>query len=175
MIPPNANCMIGKMNHQGNIESCGALRHRDYRVCPVGALAVYLFWRWHCSGESFPVFRKSEDWFTIRLFKRDNDHLRDGLSHHTAGSWLRKLFDSCGIKSTKVGHATRIRGAQTAEDKQVPELSVCIYSLPSSPYFTLNQHDANKFSDPPCWPLEPGFGVQLLFGRLASRLHASHG
>jgi hypothetical protein len=46
----------GKTNQYGRLEYGAALRHRDHRSCLIGTLAVYLFWRWHCSGEAFPCF-----------------------------------------------------------------------------------------------------------------------
>ena len=58
---------IGKTNQNGRLEYGSALRHRDYRACLVSALAIYFFWRWHRSGESFPCFRTSQDWYKIRF------------------------------------------------------------------------------------------------------------
>ncbi|KAN0066630.1 Transcriptional activator of glycolytic enzymes domain containing protein [Elaphomyces granulatus] len=46
----------GKMNQYGKMEYAGALRNKDPVICPLGALAIYLFWRWEFSGEPFPNF-----------------------------------------------------------------------------------------------------------------------
>jgi centromere DNA-binding complex CBF3 subunit-like protein len=58
-----ASISVGKTNQHGRLEYGAALRHRDHRSCLVGSLAIYLFWRWHRSGEAFPCFRTSPDWF----------------------------------------------------------------------------------------------------------------
>ena len=42
----------GKTNKFWKIEYMGAMRHKDPMLCTMGAAAQYLFWRWHCSGET---------------------------------------------------------------------------------------------------------------------------
>ena len=95
----------GETDQHGRLEYGAALRHRDHRSCLIGALATYLFWRWHCSGEPFPCFRRSQDWYNIKVLKRDNAHLAEPLSDSTASSWTRRLYAEAGIKSSKVTHA----------------------------------------------------------------------
>lgn len=118
---PRANLKLGKTNQHGRIEYGAVLRHRSHKSCLIGALAVYLFWRWHCSGESFPCFRTSQDWYNIKLLKRSNDDRTTSLSGQTARQWTSRLFSACGIKSTKKQHAGRVKGAQIAEDRGVQE------------------------------------------------------
>jgi len=111
----------GKTNQHGRLEYGAALRHRDHRSCLIGALATYFFWRWHCSGEAFPCFRTSQDWYNIKVLKRDNAHLAEPLSDSTASSWTRRLYAEAGIKSSKVTHAGRVSGARLAELNGVSE------------------------------------------------------
>ena len=112
---------IGKTNQHGRLEYGAALRHRDYQSCLIGALATYFFWRWHCSGESFPCFRTSQDWYNVKVLKRDNAHLQETLSDSTASDWTRRLYYTCGIKCSKVTHAGRVSGARLAELNGVAE------------------------------------------------------
>jgi hypothetical protein len=111
----------GKTNQHGRLEYGAALRHRDYRACLVGTLAVYFFWRWHCSGEAFPCFRRSQDWYDIKVLKRDNLHVSEPLSDSTAASWTRRLYSQAGIRSSKVTHAGRVSGTRLAELNGVSE------------------------------------------------------
>ena len=46
----------GKTNQFGKREYAACIRNREVITCPVGALAFYLFYRWHRGGESFPDF-----------------------------------------------------------------------------------------------------------------------
>jgi hypothetical protein len=119
----------GKTNQHGRLEYGAALRHHDYRSCLIGALATYFFWRWHCSGESFPCFRTSQDWYHIKVLKRDNRHLSEPLSDSTAASWTRRLYSEAGIKSSKVTHAGRVSGARLAELNGVSEDQVSTYTI----------------------------------------------
>jgi hypothetical protein len=112
---------IGKTNQHGRLEYGAALRHRDHQSCLISALAAYLFWRWHCSDEAFPCFRTSQDWYNIKLLKRDNSHLQEQLSCSTASEWTRRLYNAAGLKVSRVGHAPRQSGAQLAELNGVSE------------------------------------------------------
>ena len=111
----------GKTNQHGRLEYGAALRHRDHRSCLIGALAAYFFWRWHLSGEPFPCFRTSRDWYNIKLLKRDNTHLDGRLSDSTASSWTRRLYALSGIQGSKVTHMPRSSGARIAEANNVSE------------------------------------------------------
>jgi hypothetical protein len=114
----------GKTNQHGRLEYGAVLRHRNYQSCPVGALAAYLFWRWHLSGEPFPCFRASQDWYAIKLLKRDNSNLNKQLSDSTANSWTRRLYSLSGIKGSKVSHMPRSSGARIAEANNVSEAQI---------------------------------------------------
>lgn len=114
----------GKTNRNGRLEYGAALRHRDYRSCLIGALAAYFFWRWHLSGEPFPTFRRSQEWYNIKLLKRDNNHLEEKLSDSTAGSWTRRLYAISGIQGSKVTHMPRSSGARIAEANNVSEAQI---------------------------------------------------
>ena len=97
------------------------MRHRDHQSCVVGALATYLFWRWHRSGEAFPCFRTSRDWYNIKLLKRDNSHCQERLNSSTASDWTRRLYTIAGLKVSKLSHAPRESGSQIAELNGVVE------------------------------------------------------
>jgi hypothetical protein len=120
----------GKTNQHGRQEYGAALRHRDHRSCLVGALATYLFWRWHCSGEAFPSFRTSQDWYNIKVLKRDTEHPTEPLSDSTASSWTRRLYAAAGIKTSKVTQAGRGSGARNAELNGVSEDQVITITIP---------------------------------------------
>ena len=42
------------------------MRHRDVNVCPIGALGLYLFSRFHLAGEELD-FTSNEKWFDVKL------------------------------------------------------------------------------------------------------------
>jgi len=120
---------VGKTNQHGRREYGAALRHRDYRLCLVGALAVYFFYRWHLSGEPAPYFRTSLDWYETKVLKRDNTALGARLSDSTASSWTRRLYDECGIKGSKLTHS-RPSAAKNAEKAGMTKDQVGSSSLP---------------------------------------------
>jgi hypothetical protein len=89
---------------------------------------MYFFWRWQRSGESFPCFRTSTDWYRIKVLKRDDKHLIEPLSVQTASDWTSRIFKDCGIQSSKIQHAGRVKGSQIAEDRGVTEEQVKSFS-----------------------------------------------
>jgi len=128
MIPPVLlhllTFYLGKTNQHGRIEYGAALRHRDYQSCLIGALAVFFFWRWTHSGESFPVFRTSKDWYLKKVLKRDGDHLEDTLSKTTASAWTFRMYHDAGIEASKISHAPRQSGTRNAEEAGVTDPEV---------------------------------------------------
>ena len=58
----------GKTNHFGKLDRTAIMRHRSPEMCAVGALALYLFCRFHLRHEQFPSFAKSEEFFIIKYF-----------------------------------------------------------------------------------------------------------
>ncbi len=110
------------------MEYGSALRHRDYRSCLIGALAVYFFWRWHLSGESFPCFRTSQDWYNIKVLKRDSAHLTESLSSSTAASWMARSYEKSRIKGSKITHY-RVSRCKGAEENGIQEAQVRVFFL----------------------------------------------
>lgn len=55
-----------KTNQTGSKYYMGAMRHKDPMLCTMGALAQYLVWRWHMSGEPAPTFRNRPDWYRLK-------------------------------------------------------------------------------------------------------------
>ncbi|KAF4144844.1 Centromere DNA-binding protein complex CBF3 subunit domain-containing protein [Phytophthora infestans] len=47
----------GKVNQFGRIENDGCIRYRDIILCPIGALDIYLFWRFQVAENTFPDMR----------------------------------------------------------------------------------------------------------------------
>ncbi len=100
-----------------------ALRHRDYRSCLIGALAFYFFWYWHISEESFPCFRTSQDWYNIKVLKRNSSHITECLSGSVAAFWMSCAYEKSGIKNSKITH-NRVSGCKRAEENGVQEAQI---------------------------------------------------
>lgn len=95
----------GKTNKYGRVHHMGAIRHKNPLVCPVGALAAYLFYRWHCSDEKFPSFNRRDDWYNTKLLLGKD--LVEPITYQTQREQITQLFSRCGISSTQKTHALR--------------------------------------------------------------------
>jgi hypothetical protein len=104
----------GKTNSSGKKQYLGALRNRDFRICPIGALAMYLFTRFHVKKEAWPSLRSPEDWDRIKLLRGGSDREHE-LNDKTHRTWIKNIMNAVGIVNSKSTHAGRKTGAQHAE------------------------------------------------------------
>ncbi|KAG1634730.1 hypothetical protein G6F44_010014 [Rhizopus delemar] len=87
----------GKTKQHGKIEYGSSLRHRDVEVCSIGALALYLFSRFH--------FEKRENWYKTGVFKGDSPFKFN--QYKAQNSTYVDVFKKVGIHTSKVTHANR--------------------------------------------------------------------
>lgn len=119
----------GKTNQHGRVEYGAALRHKDPAACLIGQLAFLFFWRWQVDAEPFPRFQRSEEWYEIKVLHQSTANRLSKLSPQTAGQWTRRLYNACGIKTSKTTHAPRSAGSQNADIAGVSEAQVSYYHL----------------------------------------------
>lgn len=67
-----ATISFGKTNQHGKIEYGSSIRHKQVELCSVGALALYLFSRFHFENEGFPDFSERKNWYETVVFKGKN-------------------------------------------------------------------------------------------------------
>ena len=93
-----APCMImsmrqGKQNQHDKIEYMSCMRNVDPIVCPLSALAFYLFYRWGKDGAMrFPSFRQPEDYYNIYVFPGSVKVPQQSLSYLTQLEWSKRMF-----------------------------------------------------------------------------------
>jgi hypothetical protein len=113
----------GKANKTGKKQYLGCMRHKDYLLCTQGALAQYLFYRFHIAEHNWPDFSAPSCWDAIKLLKGGNDPTKP-LDATTQRKWIRGVFNEIGHYSSKTTHAGRRGGAQWAEIAGVSEEEV---------------------------------------------------
>ncbi|KAG2211522.1 hypothetical protein INT45_009793 [Circinella minor] len=114
---------FGKTTTSGNHNYFTTIRHHNVRVCAFGALAFYFFYRFHVSGEPFPDFSTSENWFKIKMLK-GCDRFQD-MAYTTQNDAIRCAFNACDIASLHTTHAGHGSGARDAELHGASEDSLC--------------------------------------------------
>jgi hypothetical protein len=139
---------IGKTNQFNNREYAACMRAKDVRVCGIGALAQYLFYRFTvCGTESLPDFADRTQWFNIKVSIYNNTNcfaafakLKKLLKNHAKGKLLedpisktghaknlKAVFEHLGIhskRSGKITHIGRKNGAKMAEFVGIPANSI---------------------------------------------------
>ncbi|CAD6983165.1 unnamed protein product, partial [Tilletia controversa] len=95
-----------KANTGGRKERGIAIRHRNVEVCPIGALAMYLFYRFDVCSEDPPDFTTRRDWYDKFLLVSSKDP-SSGIVWDQQAELLRKAFAELDITSSKLTHAMR--------------------------------------------------------------------
>jgi centromere DNA-binding complex CBF3 subunit-like protein len=94
-------------------------------LCSVGALGLYLFWRWHVRGESTPNFRSHSSWYPVKLLAgRDDGTGTQELGYKSQYEATWRAFVLAGISSVQKTHVMRGCGARAAEVHGVSEKQV---------------------------------------------------
>ncbi|KAG2212447.1 hypothetical protein INT45_001450 [Circinella minor] len=104
---------FGKTLSNGNQSNFATIRYKDFRVCAFGAVAFYLFYRFHISNEKFPEFTKNQDWYGIKLLKGQNP--KKEIAYSTMNDPIVRAFRACNITSLHTTHAGCGSGARDAE------------------------------------------------------------
>ena len=118
---------MARSNKFGKIEYMGAMRHKDPMLCTIGAATQYLFWRWHCSGESPPSFWQRRDWYRVKVLH--GEKLDGKISYATQYECTWKAFAGACINSVTKTHVMRGCRAQLHELHGVSESQVRPVSL----------------------------------------------
>ncbi|GHJ88011.1 hypothetical protein NliqN6_4413 [Naganishia liquefaciens] len=98
----------GKTNQHGNTQYMGAIRNENSDECPPDAMAMWLFYRFQLSGETFDVQYNS--------FPQMDGLSQNGISANANAKATKAVFERPGIRqlSKKVTHIFRGSGARMA-------------------------------------------------------------
>jgi len=117
--------LSSKTNKEARPERGVAARHKDPEVCAVGALAAYLFSRFHCQGEAPPDFSSREAWYRLKLLVGDDRHDHTTpITYDSQAALLRLAFLACAIVSSSLTHAMRQGGSRIAYEAGCTEDAV---------------------------------------------------
>lgn len=95
----------GKTNKYGWKQHMGAIRHKEWRLCTLFALAHYFFFRWEINGEGFPNFSTRQKWYDIKIL----------LGKTSAKQWRIRLSWTLQMQpSSKLGLCLRRRRMRCA-------------------------------------------------------------
>ena len=119
----------GKTNDTGKRQYLGAMRHKDVLFCSQGALAQYLYHRFHVAAghsEAWPDFKLPALWDTIKLLRGGTKDPTHPLDDTTQRKWIRDTFEAIGHAGTQTSHSGRKSGTLWADIAGVSEEEVRI-------------------------------------------------
>jgi hypothetical protein len=106
----------GKLNQFGKIEYAGMMRHKSVDHCAVNSLAFWLYFLYH--NQKINLHDKTL-WYNIYI--QPGRTKLGNVCPKTQNAKYERLFDDCGIKSTKLSHSVRAGGLNMAESAEVSE------------------------------------------------------
>jgi hypothetical protein len=94
------------------------MRHVDVLLCPIGALAMYLYIRFKMSKEfdsSFD-FSRNEEWYNIKLYTDGTrQKMFKGISSKGYGTAMGQVAHALGVSSKHTTHLGRVLGPKVLE------------------------------------------------------------
>ena len=112
-----------KTNQNGTVQYSACLRHTNVKLCPVGALAIYLFDLWYISKRSTPNFGE-DDWFSDRVMSVNSSNKKSMVAYDAIYTPFKKALEFNGITTSQVTHVGRKSGAMHAEFNGVSESQI---------------------------------------------------
>jgi Centromere DNA-binding protein complex CBF3 subunit, domain 2 len=107
---------LGKTNH-GRLLYGRAIRHKDVRLCCIGALSFYLQYRFYVTDEfanmGLDDWFENSTWFDIKLLSDvySDDHSKE-MTNDSYAKHVRKVLARLGLPSNKLLHLGRNIGAR---------------------------------------------------------------
>lgn len=102
----------------GRAQHLSVIRHKEIDMCPVSALATFLFKRFVLDREEFPVPGPDEDkqkkWYAAPLFNSSRSSSA-AISYNSCLAKVTELFVAHKIATTKKCHAMRLGGARNLD------------------------------------------------------------
>ncbi|THH17357.1 hypothetical protein EW146_g3440 [Bondarzewia mesenterica] len=110
-----------KHNKEGRVDEFGMIQHRIVEICPIGAVAFYLFTYFHVLSSAAPNFTPDfsntnyglygrREWYEYYLFHASD--IRREMSYENHRQQINNIHLKNNISLTKATHATRNYGAQ---------------------------------------------------------------
>ena len=117
----------GKTVTNGKKQYAKFMRHKDVRICAVGAMAMYLAYRFYYSGEfvgdNAPDWGDNKSWFRIKILtdgSSDPEKTSQPMNSRTYSDKIRDTFKNLGIHASVAGHWGRHAGPLQLELMEIP-------------------------------------------------------
>ena len=112
----------GKTIKDGRIQYASCVRATRVDLCPMNALSMWLFYRYHFWEEPFPNLSDNREWFPLMLvFKKTKTKTNPkvAIDYDKMKAYLSEGFNAAGLMTSKPTHAMRAAGAAMLDLKGV--------------------------------------------------------
>ena len=78
--------IIDKTNQEGKAQYGVAFRNKEVQYCPVGGVALWIFYRYHIMNEPWPNFMYPDVWYNTKLLSKIKGEPHEELSSYLHGT-----------------------------------------------------------------------------------------
>ncbi|POM80479.1 Hypothetical protein PHPALM_1680 [Phytophthora palmivora] len=144
-----STCDENGSNQYGRREFGSCIRHTNVEVCPIGALALYFFFRWYVQMESIPDFLQPQKWYDVKVLRSGKEPTTTAVSYRANYDATAKAFTSLNMYSKAKTQAARGSGSRMAEvagatDSQIRRLGRWNASAMEGCYLTVLPREAMR-------------------------------
>ena len=100
-----------------------AFRNKAVELCPIGALALYLFQRFDVEMEKWPSFHDRFEWYKTKLLAMMNDP-HTAMSYSTHRELCNDAFRKANCHYLKGTHCGRHEGCKLADMQDIPDAQI---------------------------------------------------
>jgi Centromere DNA-binding protein complex CBF3 subunit, domain 2 len=112
--------MFDKTNQEGRAQYGIAFRNKDVQYCPVGAVALWLFYRIHTLSEPWPNFCNRREWYSTKLLSKIGS-FRETISPDSHREVCNAAFAKAKCIYLSGTHVGRREGCKLADMLDVPD------------------------------------------------------
>ena len=106
--------LIGEQtNRDGKAQYGVAFRNKNVEYCPVNAVALYLFYRFHVEMESWPEFSDRLAWYSTKLLAKSSN-VHEQIASHSHREVCNTAYKKAGCKYLSGTHTGRHEGCKLA-------------------------------------------------------------
>ena len=91
-----------------------AFRNKNVQYCPVGAVALYLFYRFHVEMESWPDFSDRLAWYSTKLLAKSSN-VYEEIASHSHREVCNMTYKKTECKYLNETHTGRHEGCKLAD------------------------------------------------------------
>ena len=113
--------IIDKTNQEGKAQYGVAFRNKEVQYCPVGGVALWIFYRYYVMNEPWPNFMYPDVWYYTKLLSKIKGEPHEELSSYSHREACDTAYAKAKCQYLHGTHEGRREGCKRADMLNVPD------------------------------------------------------